>query len=86
MEQFLEIFQSMLVGSKFSVVHKNMINLFMNVIIAFRFFFLNSVLLSDVDSTRVAFNCMFINGLNWDLSLLVKKIRMEWETAYFRFS
>ncbi len=39
----------------------------------------NSGLPSDVDFTWLAFNSMFINGLNWDLSLLVKRTSMEWE-------
>ena len=36
----------------------------------------NSALPSDVESTQVVFNSMFINGLYQDLSLLVKRIRM----------
>lgn len=44
------------------------------------FFKKNSGLLSDVDSTQISFNLMFINGLNQDLSLLVKRIRMEWKS------
>ena len=83
-EQFLELCQSKFVGSKFSVVHKNMMNLFMNTAVVFRFF--NYVLLSDVYSIRVSLKSMFINGLNRELSLLVKKNKMEWETAHFRFS
>ena len=35
---------------------------------------------SGVDSTKVAFNCVFISGLNQDLSLLVKRTRVERET------
>ena len=65
-EQFLELFQSKFVGSKFSVVHKNMMNLLMNVTVVFRF--LNYVLLSDVYSTRLSLKSMFINGLNRELS------------------
>ena len=59
-------------------------NLFMNTAVVFRF--LNYVLLSDVYSIRVSLKSMFINGLNRELSLLVKKIKMEWETAHLRFS
>ena len=40
----------------------------------------NSSLPSDADSILVAFNSNFINGLNQDLSLLVKRTKMEWET------
>lgn len=40
----------------------------------------NSGFLMDVESTQVAFNSMFIKGLNWDFSLIVKRARMEWET------
>ena len=40
----------------------------------------NSGLPSDIDSSQVAFNSMFINGLNLDLPLLVKRTMMEWET------
>ena len=40
----------------------------------------NSTLLSDVDSTWVSINPMFINGLNWVLSFLVKRTRIEWGT------
>lgn len=39
----------------------------------------NSSIPSDVTSTQVAFNSVFINRLNWDTSLLVKRTRMEWE-------
>lgn len=38
----------------------------------------NYVLPEDIDSNQVAFNS--INGLNWDLSLLVKRTRMGWVT------
>ena len=38
----------------------------------------NYVLPSDTDSSQVAFNS--INGLNWELSLLVKRTRTQWET------
>ena len=76
--QFLGLFQSPLIGIKFSLEHKNLMNLFMTTTIDFRLF-LNSGLFSDVDSTQVAFNSMFINGLNEDLSLLVKRTRMEWK-------
>ena len=44
----------------------------------------NSGLPSDVDNTAVVFNYMFTNGLNW--ILLVKRIRMKWETVHSRFS
>ena len=37
----------------------------------------NYVLSADIDSSQVAFNS--INGLNWDLSLLVKRARTQWE-------
>ena len=33
-------------------------------------------------STGLDFNSMFINGLNQDLSLLVERTRMEWETMF----
>lgn len=39
----------------------------------------NSGFPSDVDSTWVTFNSLFVNGLNRNLSLLVKRARMEWE-------
>ena len=42
----------------------------------------NSGLPMDVESTWVAFNSMFINELNWDLSLLAKRIRIRWETMF----
>lgn len=41
----------------------------------------NSCLPSDVQSTQVAFNSVFINGLKQDLSLLVKRTKVEWETC-----
>lgn len=41
----------------------------------------NSGLPLDVDPTQVVFNCLFINRLNYDRFLLVKRIRMEWETT-----
>ena len=81
MEQFLGLFQSLLIGTKFKLAHKksdeplhDYYNPIQNV------FKGNSGLLSDVDSTQVALNSMFINRLNRDLSLLVKRTRMEWET------
>lgn len=37
----------------------------------------NSGLPMDVESTQVAFNSMFINGLNQDLFLLVKRTKIE---------
>ena len=53
----------------------------MSIIIDFRLFFKeNAGLSTDVDSTWVAFNSILINVLCWDLSLLVKKTRREWET------
>ena len=39
----------------------------------------NSNLLSDVDSIWVSVISMFINGLNWVLSFLVKRTRKEWK-------
>lgn len=30
-------------------------------------------------STRIGFNSLFLNGLNLDLSFLVKRIWMKWE-------
>lgn len=42
----------------------------------------NSGLPMDVESAWVAFNSMFVNELNWDLSLLVKRTRMGWKTLY----
>lgn len=41
----------------------------------------NSGLPSDVQSTQVAFNSVFINELKQDLSLLVKRTKVEWETC-----
>ena len=41
----------------------------------------NSGLPLNVESTQVAINSMFINILNQDLSLLVKRTRKEWETT-----
>ena len=35
----------------------------------------------DVDSTQVDFSSIFVNELSWELSLLVKRTRMEWETT-----
>ena len=61
-------------------------NLFMNITIDFRFLKTNKqqqkknfCLYSDVDTTQVAFNSMFIGGQKWDFSLPVKNTRMEWE-------
>lgn len=46
-------------------------NLFIIITVDLRlFFFFNSRLPLDVDSTKVAFTSMFINGLHQDLSLL----------------
>ena len=41
----------------------------------------NSGLPLDVQSTQVAFNSVFINRLKQDLSLLVKRTKVEWETC-----
>ena len=41
----------------------------------------SSGLAMGVKSIWVAFNCMVINGLNQDRSLLVRRTRMEWETV-----
>lgn len=41
----------------------------------------NSGLPMDVESIQVAFNSVFSNRLNWHLSLLVKRSRIEWETV-----
>ena len=79
--QFLGLFQNLLIRTKFRIAHKNLISLFMSIIIDFRLFFKeNAGLSTDVDSTWVAFNSILINVLCWDLSLLVKKTRREWET------
>ena len=40
----------------------------------------NYVLPEDIDSNQVAFNS--INGLNWDLSLLVKRAGTQWEAMF----
>lgn len=40
----------------------------------------NSSLPMDVKSTWIAFKSMLINRLNRDLSLLMKRTRIEWET------
>lgn len=39
----------------------------------------NSDLYSDVGSSQVFCNSLFIHGLNWDLSLLVSWTMMKWE-------
>ena len=55
-------------------------NLFMILTINFRLFLKKIlVLFSDADSTQVFLNSLFIKGINWDLSFLVKKTRMEWK-------
>ena len=41
----------------------------------------NIQLPSDVESPWVTVTSMFINGLDWDLFILVKSMRMEWETV-----
>ena len=54
----------------------------MTITIGFRLFFKeNSGFPSDVDSTQVVFNSMFIHGLNWDLSFQIKRTRIEWKTV-----
>ena len=54
----------------------------MIIAIDFRLFFKeNSGLPSDVESTQVPFNSMFVNGMNWDPSLLVKRTSVKWETV-----
>lgn len=42
----------------------------------------NSSLSSEVHATWVALNSMLINGLKQDLSLLVKRTWIEWETMF----
>ena len=67
-------------GRKFRLAHKNLMNMFRTITINLIVFKENSSLPSDVDSIWVAFNSMLINGLNWNLSFLVKRSRMERET------
>lgn len=40
----------------------------------------NSGLPLDVEFTWIAYNAMFVNRLNWDLFILIKRIRMEWKS------
>ena len=54
-------------------------NLFMTLQSTSDYFKENSDLPSDVGSSQVVCNSLFIHGLNWDLSLLVNWARMEWE-------
>ena len=59
-------------GTKFRLAHKNLMNLLKAITINLILFFKeNSDLPSEVDSVWVAFNSMLINGLNWDLYILV---------------
>lgn len=51
----------------------------MTIMTDFRLFLKKIFFSPDIDSSQVAFNSMFINRLNWDLSLLVKKTSTEWE-------
>ena len=79
-EQFLGLFQNYWLEQKSGFHTKSnkpvheYYNLLQNV------FEENYDLPPDVDSIWVAFNSMFINELNQDLSLLVKGTKIEWET------
>lgn len=82
MEQFLRLSQSLSIGARFRLAHKGLANLsvhnyYNRLQVVFKE---NSDLPSDVDSTRVTFNSLFINGLNKNLSLLVMRSRMGWGT------
>lgn len=76
-QQFLGLFQCLLIGTKFKFAQKNLRKLFMNITINFAFFKDNSGLPLYVDSSQVALNCTI--GLNWDHPLLVKRTRVKWE-------
>lgn len=39
----------------------------------------------DVEYIQVAFKSMFINRLNQDLSLSIKRTKVEWKTDHSRF-
>lgn len=58
-------------------LHKSLMNLFMTITIIQTVFKENSDLAVDVESTQVAFNFMFISRLNWGLSLLIKRTKMN---------
>ena len=55
-------------------------NLFTTIVIDFRLFLKKILIfLQMLISTSIGFNSLFLNGLNLDLSFLVKRICMKWE-------
>lgn len=75
--QFLGLSQSRLTGIRVRLASRSLMSSWHDYYSQFQIVFKeNSGLRLDVESTRLAFNSMFINRLNWDLSLLAKRTRM----------
>lgn len=68
-----------LIRTRSRLALKNLVNLFMITIIGYRLFLKKTPLY--VDPTKVAFNRMFVNALNCDLFLLVKRTRLQGEMS-----
>lgn len=80
-EQFLGIFQSLLIGTEFRLYTKHLMNLFMTTVINFRSLLKKIlVFLQMLIFYPGSFKSVFINGVNQDLCLTVKRTRMEWGT------
>ena len=72
--QVLGFFQRLLIREKFTLDHKNPLNLFMTITISEIVFKENSGLSLDVGFTQLSFNSV-INMLNQDFSFLIKGLR-----------
>ena len=78
-EQFLDLFLNLLIGTKFTFAHKNLTHLFVHITVDFRLL-LKKILVSRCRFHSGSFNFRFINILKREISLLVKRTSMEWET------
>ena len=82
-KQFLGLFQNLLTNKIQARIQKSDGQLLMIITINFRMCFKEkSCLPSDDNFTWGDFNSVFINLLNWELSLLTKRTRIYWETMF----
>ena len=78
-KHFLDLFLNLLIGTKFRFAHKNRTHLLVHITIDFRLL-LKKILVSRCRFHSGSFNSKFINILKREISLLVKRTRVEWET------
>ena len=80
-EQILGLSQSLLIGTKFRLTLKILLNLFTTFIIHLRMFIKKILVFLQMLIPSRYLLILFINRLNRDLSLLVIRTRMEWEST-----